>query len=192
MPLKIVHPNHYEIIGRGFVLLSSPPILSKTTDLHTGTLTEEIALLSKCHAIIGKEKKLTDLSEMESVRSQFTTGIREFLADHGIRFILEIRGKKEPGLEIKTAQSASEANEILEIVKTAFAMSFPVKVTGFSPEEKPMYSDSDVQTVVLDLGPDERGFQRESIVDVAAEMVGLVNGKLGFSESDEGVRDVLD
>ena len=193
MPLKIIHPSHYEIMGRGLVLLSSQPILGKNKDLHTGTLTEEIALLSKSHAIIGKEKRMEDRDGIESAVSQFTTRVREFVADEGIRCILEIRGMKGPGFVIKAEKSASETNEILEIVKTSFAMSFPVATTPLSPAEHPVYSNSDgVQTIVLDLGPEEREFQRESIIVAAAETVGLINSKLGFSESDEGTRDVLD
>jgi len=193
MPLKIIHANYYEILGRGRVLLSSPPILGTISDLHTGTLTEEVALLSKCHAIIGKEKKLADPSELESVQSEFLTGARELIADHGIMAILEIRGKKEPGLELKIGTSEPEAGQIAEIVKTAFAMSFPVEATELGPgEQAPYFNTKEVQILALDLGPEERSFQRESIIDIAAETVGLINRKLGFSDRDDGPSNTLD
>ncbi|HEX4920784.1 MAG TPA: hypothetical protein VFV92_08595 [Candidatus Bathyarchaeia archaeon] len=193
MPLKIVHPNRYEIIGRGLVLLLSSTNQTKTPDLHMGALTEEIALLSKGHAIIGQEKRFTDASDIESARLEFTTGVRELIADQGIRIILEIRGKKEPGLGIMVAPSTSEADEIVEIVKTAFSLTVPTAVTPLSSAELPTYSsDKDVQTIVLDLGPDERSIQRETVIDIAAETVGLVNRKLGFSGRDDGPGDALD
>lgn len=193
MPLKIVHPNHEEIIGRGRVLLLSSANPTKTPDLHMGALTEEIALLSKGHAIIGKEKSSADALEVESARLEFITGVRELIADQGIKVILEIRGKKEPGLGIVAASSTPEANEIVEIVKTAFSLNFPVAITGLSSTDLPTYSDDkDVQTVVLDLGPDERRFQRETVIDIAAETVGLVNRRLGFSGGDDGSGDALD
>ena len=193
MPLKIIHPNHYEIIGRGLVLLLSSTNQTKTPDLHMGALTEEIALLSKGHAIIGKEKRFADSSEIESARSEFTTGVRELIADQGIRIILEIRGKKEPGLGITVASSTSEADEIAEIVKTGFSLTVPTAVTSLSSTDLPTYSDDkEVQTIVLDLGPGERSFQRETVIDIAAETVGLVNRKLGFSGGDDGSGDALD
>jgi len=193
VPLKIVHQNHYEIIGRGMVLLSNPAIHTQSPELYTGTLTEEVALISKGHAIIGKEKKLNDQTEVESAQSEFAIGVREFIVDHGIRLILEIRGKKEPGVGIEVETFPVEANEIVEIVKTAFALSFPVTMTQPGATERSQYAnDKNVQTLVVVLGPDERGFQRESIIDITAETVGLINRKLGFLESEEGGRNVLD
>ena len=191
MPLKVVHPNHYEIIGGGFVLLSSRPVFGKNEDLHTGTLTEEIALLSKSPAIIAKEKKMVDLSEAESAVYQFASRVRELVADQRIKCIMEIRGRKEPGFEIKTGESANEPNEILEIVKTAFSMTLSVAVTTIDSADLAIANDG-AQTIILELGPDERDAQRDSVVNVAAETVGLINSKLGFSESDERTGDVLD
>ena len=193
MPLKVVHPNHYEIVGTGLVLLSSPPILDKNIDLYTGTLTEEIALTSRAPAIIGRERKMTDPSEIESILSKISTRVSEFVADQKIKCILDIRGKREPGFEIKTAHTTSDKIEILETVKTALAMSFPVTVTALGSAEHPVSSnDNVVPTLVLDLGPDERESQRETLISAAAETVGLINSKLGFSEGDEAARDVLD
>src|SRR2546426_578291 len=49
-----------------------------------------------------------------------------------------------------------------------------------------------VQIIQLELGPDERGFQKDHIVSVMADIVGLINGKLGFLESDQRGSRVLD
>jgi len=55
MPIKIIRQTHQEIIGRGTVLLSSPPAADQTGDLYTGQIVEDAALLSRAHAMIGKE-----------------------------------------------------------------------------------------------------------------------------------------
>src|SRR2546426_2829648 len=66
MPLKVIHPHHAEVMGRGLVLLSSPHITAAKRDLYAGQIVEEAALLSKSWAIIAKEGKQLGGDEAQS------------------------------------------------------------------------------------------------------------------------------
>jgi hypothetical protein len=46
--------------------------------------------------------------------------------------------------------------------------------------------------VRLELGPDERGFTKDQFVNSITDIVGLINTRLGFSESNESSSGVLD
>lgn len=192
MPIKIVHPDHLEIIGKGGVLLSSPPTTKLSSDLSVATLTEEIALLSKGHAIIGKETKSTDQATIESTFSDYYANAKRLLIDQGAKFLLELRGRKEPGIEIKVDPSLVP-EEMVELVRTAFAVNFEVKVTMQASVEYDRYSTKGkFQVIVLEFGPVERTVQQDSVIASVADTVGLINGKLGYSESDEGPGHALD
>src|SRR5712664_5021914 len=103
MPVKIIHPDHVEIVGLGHVLLTAPHIASPDADLHTGTIVEEAALTSRSYAVIGKvSREFLDLNRLQSAQSEFRKSIESFIAEDGIRYLLEIRGKKEPGVNIGT------------------------------------------------------------------------------------------
>src|SRR5713101_7917728 len=103
MPVKIIHPDHVEIVGLGHVLLTAPHIASPDADLHTGTIVEEAALTSRSYAVIGKvSKEFLDLGKIRSAKSELRKGIETFIAEDGIRYVLDIRGRKEPGVEIRT------------------------------------------------------------------------------------------
>src|SRR5438552_892915 len=104
MPVKIIHPNHVEIVGIGHVLLIAPHATGPDADLHTGQIVEEAALTSRSFAVIGKiNREFFDMNRIQSAQSEFRKGIEGFVSEDGIRYILDIRGKKEPGVNIETA-----------------------------------------------------------------------------------------
>ena len=184
MPLKIIHPDHFEIVGRGLVLLSNPPPSHVSDESYTGKLVEEIALLSKAHAVIGKETKTVDAAPSQPAKSEFDTALERLCRDHGIKCILAITGKKEPGIEIRTERTDESTKEVIELVRAGFAVDFDVKVTS----EESMTNDapsvqSKPQVITLGLGPDGRGYKRDEIVATVADTVGLINAKLGYSEN---------
>jgi hypothetical protein len=191
--VKIIHPNHFEIVGRGLVLLSSPPTAIPSKEPYTGQLVEDAALLSKAHAIIEKESKGADTERFQLARSEFDASIQRVLEDYGIKCILMISGKNEPGVDIRTTHNRSVSNEMRDLVRSEFAVDSDVKVTTDEGREEIGDSmDSKVQGIWLDFGPEERGFRREAMIACIADAVSLINGKLGYSEgaeADEGLGD---
>src|SRR2546422_9097796 len=110
MPVKIIYPDHVEIVGLGHVLLTAPHTASPDADLHTGSIVEEAALTSRSYAVIGKvSKEFLDLTKIRSAKSEFRKGIETFIAEDGIIYVLDIRGKMEPGVEIRTADGQTSS-----------------------------------------------------------------------------------
>ena len=104
MPIKIIHPDHLEIVGLGRVLLTAPHTASPDANLYTGSIVEEAALTSRSYAVIGKiSKEFLDLNKIQSVKSEFRKGVETFITEDGIRYVLDIHGKKDPGVDIGTA-----------------------------------------------------------------------------------------
>ncbi len=147
MPLKIIHPHHAEVMGRGLVLLSSPHITAAKRDLYAGQIVEEAALLSK-----------------------------------------------------SWAKDGSESEEILDIIKSGiephFRLNPDANQSGNRLSGSPTYdgpadgsSTHSVNIIQIELGPEERSFRKDQIVNIVADIVGLINAKLGFSESGSGVQD---
>jgi len=164
MPIKIIRQNHQEIIGRGTVLLSSPPAADQTVDLYTGHVVEDAALLSRAHAMIGKESKRDlDPSALQAAQAEFEAGTQSFLEEHGVN------------------ETASRG-ETLELVRARLALDFDLTINTGNDETSGKHPGYDVQTVLLALGPDERGFRKETVVASIADAVGLINARLGSSE----------
>src|SRR5712691_4863562 len=98
MPVKIIHPDHVEIVGLGHVLLTAPHATSRDADIHTGPIVEEAALTSRSYAVIGKVSgEFLDLSRIQSARSEFRKSIEGFLAEDGIRYSFGHPRKKGAG-----------------------------------------------------------------------------------------------
>src|SRR6266571_209033 len=117
MPVKIIHPDHVEIVGLGHVLLTAPHIASPDADLHTGTIVEEAALTSRSYAVIGKvSREFLDPNRIQSAQSEFRKSIEGFIAEDGIKYLLNIRGKKEPGVNIGTAEGQTCSDSTTELV----------------------------------------------------------------------------
>ena len=182
MPIKIIRQNHQEIIGRGTVLLSSPPAADQTVDLYTGHVVEDAALLSRAHAMIGKESKRDlDPSALQAAQAEFEAGTQSFLEEHGVQCVITISGKNESGIEIR-ANETSSRGETLELVRARLALDFDLTINTGNDETSGKHPGYDVQTVLLALGPDERGFRKETVVASIADAVGLINARLGSSE----------
>ncbi len=189
MPIKIIRQTHQEIIGRGTVLLSSPPAADQTGDLYTGQIVEDAALLSRAHAMIGKESKRDlDPSDLQAGKAEFEAGTQSFLEEHGVQCVITISGKNDSGIEIQANETASRG-ETLELVRARLALDFDLTINTGNGEASGRNPRYEVQTVLLALGPDERGFRREAVVASIADAVGLINAKLGSSERTGGTQD---
>ncbi len=188
MPLKLIRQTHWEIIGRGPTLLSSPPAADQSGELYTGRIVEEVALLSKAHAIIRKDGKYNpDSGIPPDVSSEFEASTKNFIMELGIKCVLVILGKNEPGIEIRTFQETGPVPTAL--INDGLGADFEVNATS----DEPCKADApDVQTFSLGLGPDERGLRKELVISRVADLVGLINGKLGWSETDERAGNILD
>jgi len=205
MPLKIIHPNHTEVMGTGMVLLSNPRIGTSKRELYTGQIVEEAALLAKGWAIIANEKKQPQgMDEAQSGELSLDKTVHDFVKEYGIKCVITISGAAEPGITIKSQREGSESGEILDIVRSGLEPHFSInphlddsgnRATGLQDNDM-LADDSSVQSVQIiqiELGPEERSFRKDQIVNSVADIVGLINAKLGFSVSgQEGSSGVLD
>jgi len=200
MPLKIIHPHHAEVMGRGLVLLSSPHITATKRDLCAGRIVEEAALLSKSWAIIAKEGKQLGGDEAQLAKSDLDKSVQDFVDEYGIKCLIAISGTAEPGITVKSQVDGSESEEILDIIKSGFEPHFRVNPdadqSGSRLSGSPTYdgpadgsSTHSVNIIQIEVGPEERSFRKDQIVNIVADIVGLINAKLGFSESGSGVLD---
>ena len=205
MPVKIIHPDHTEVVGEGLVLLFSPHITTSKRDLFTGQIVEEAALLSKSWAIVAKERKqLQGRDETQSADATLEKSVRDFVEGYGIKCVIAIRGAAEPGITVKSQGDGSESEEILDIIRSGLEPHFSVKidvdqsgnrVLGLQGNDRGADNSSaqSVQIIQIELGPEERSFRKDQIVNSVADIVGLINAKLGFSVSgDEGSSGTLD
>jgi len=205
MPVKIIHSHHTEVVGEGLVLLFSPHITTSKRDLFTGHIVEEAALLSKSWAIVAKERKqLQSGDETESADATLEKSVQDFVEEYGIKCVIAIRGAAEPGITVKSQGDGSESEEILDIIRSGLEPHFSVKpevdqsgnkvlrLQG-NDREPDNSSAQSVQIIQIELGPEERSFRKDQIVNIVADIVGLINAKLGFSVSgDEGGSGALD
>jgi len=194
MPLKIIHPDHTEVMGVGVVLLSSPHFSAARRDLYTGQIVEEAALLSKSWAIIAKEgKQLQTVDETQSAKPDLDEGIQDFIEEYGIKCVISIGGTVEPGITLRSKKEGSESEEILDIISSGLEPHFSINTVADqsenrlpSPQDNPMERDGSsthlVHFIQLELGPDERSFRKDQIVNSVADIVGLINARLAFSE----------
>ena len=193
MPVKIIRPDHVEIIGLGHVLLTAPHTASPDADLHTGSIVEEAALTSRSYAVIGRvSRELLDPNRIQFAQSEFRKGVETFIAEDGIRYILNIRGKIEPGVDIRTTVGQMSSTSATELVRARLIKDFTVRVTNESKELKtvdvvPSYNSNDakgdliVETVEVEFGEDERKFQREKVISDLSEIADLLNARLATS-----------
>ncbi|HZY47424.1 MAG TPA: hypothetical protein VFE96_06470 [Candidatus Bathyarchaeia archaeon] len=192
MPVKIIHPNHLEIVGSGKVLLTTPHAASIDADIYAGTIVEEVALTSRSFAVIGKVKgEFQDPSKALSAQSEFEKSIEGFVTDDGVKFRLEIRGRKEPGVEIRTAVGEVCSDSTLELVRSRLAKDFAVNVNSNGEvgrswanqdnNSKESRTDALVEIVRVEFGPDERQFQKERVINNLSEIVDLLNAQFASS-----------
>lgn len=205
MPLKIIHPDHTEVMGVGVVLLSNPHTTAARRDLYTGQIVEEAALLSKSWAIIAKQSKpLQSADETQIAELDLDKGVQDFVEEYGIKCVISIGGTAEPGISLKSQADGPEGEEILDIITSGLEPHFGINSETDRPENRlPRHRSSDtgrgessthsVHTIQLELGPEERSFRKDLVVNSVADIVGLINAKLGFSVSgNEGSSGALD
>jgi hypothetical protein len=194
MPLKIIHPDHTEVMGVGVVLLSSPRVTNGRRGLETGQIVEEAALLSKSWAIIANEsKQLRSEDETQSAKLHLDKHVQDFIEEYGIKCVISIGGIAEPGINLKSQRDGSELEELLDIVKSGLEPHFRINTSADKSENelpgsrnsggaRDDSSTDSVHLIQLELGPEERSFHKDQIVNSVADIVGLINAKLGFSE----------
>jgi len=196
VPVKIIHPDHVEIVGLGRVLLIAPHVASPDADLYTGSIVEEAALTSRSYAVIGKvSKEFLDLNKIQSAKSELRKGIETFIAEDGIRYVLDIHGKKDPGVDIGTALGQMSSDSTMELVRARLVKDFAITMDKefVKPEPRSIvtsYSQKDekgdfvVETIQIDFGHEERQFQREKVISDLSEIADILNGRLMASRGD--------
>ncbi len=188
MPVKIIHSDHVEIIGLSHVLLTAPHAASPDADLHTGQIVEEAALTSRSFAVIGKVSgEFSDLNRIKSAQSELRKGIEGFIAEDGIKYILEIRGKKEPGVVIGTSSVQTCSDSTTELIKSRLVGDFAITANAIHEEEKSSIVASlsqkalegkfVVETIQLQFGDEERQFQREKVIRDISEIADILNAR---------------
>jgi len=205
MPLKIVHPHYTEVMGMGLVLLFSPHATTSKRDLYTGQIVEEAALLSKSWAIIAKERKqLQNVGEPQSAEPDLDKSVEDFVKEYGVKCVIAISGAAEPGITIKSQGNGSESEDFLDIIRSGIEPHFSIKpevdqsgsrVLGLQGNGRSAdkLSAQTIQVIRIELGPEERSFRKDQIVNSVADIVGLINAKLGFSDSgQQGSGGILD
>lgn len=193
MPVKISYLDHVQILGQGTVALATAATTALANGFEVGKIVEEIALLSKSHAIIARAPKIVDLATPELVRSDFDSAIQRLLKDYRIKCMLVISGKTDPGIMISAQEIEPPTREIVELIRSAFAIDFDVNLLPPKTPSAPDTSgDLQTQEILLEVGMEELGSRKDVLVAVTADVVGLINGKLGFSEGHESPSDPLD
>jgi len=187
MPVKIIHPDHVEIVGLGHVLLTAPHATSPDADLHTGPIVEEAALTSRSYAVIGKVS--------QSAQSEFRKSIEGFIAENEIRYLLDIQGRREPGVDIGTVAGQTCSDSTVELVRSRLVKDFTVKVNNqYKGDELgsivTSYNRRDakgnfvVETIQVEFGHEERQFQREKVISDISEIAEILDARLGASRGD--------
>lgn len=195
MPIKILRPDHTELVGTGHVLLTAPHAADSQTSLYTGKIVEDAALASRAYAAIGKvSNAYSDSERLHTARTELRKSIDNTVDENAIKCILDIHGKQEPGVEIGPGLGATCADETVSLVTSFLSTDFKVTIDNEHHEAKPgdaqiSYERRDgkgaftVQSVQLILGGEEREMQRDKLVDKLAELVGLLNARLGLDAS---------
>jgi hypothetical protein len=196
MPVKIVHPNHIEIMGFGHVLLATPSVPTSAADLHMGQIAEEAALTSRAFAVIGKPTRdSSEAAEAQSQDQDLRIGIEGFLVEDGIRYVLEIEGKIEPGVEVVMAGGKTCSDSTLELVKSRLEKAFAVTSGDMQGDSQPIglaagFTRRDakgeflVETLRVMFGSEERQFSKEKVISVISEIADLLNGRVRPSLTD--------
>ena len=193
MPVKISYPDHIQILGQGTVALTNTTTTALTNGFDVGKIVEEIALLSKSHAIIARAQKIVGLTTPELAKSDFDSAVQRLLKDYRIKCMLVISAKTDPGVVISAHESEPATRVLVELIRSAFAIDFDVNlVPPKTPSAPDVSKDFKTQEISLGVGKEELRSRKDALVAVVAEVVGVINGKLGFSEGHESPSDSLD
>lgn len=165
---------------------------------------EDSALLAKCYAVIGKiSRDYLDLNRMESANSDFRGAIETLLDEEGVKYILDIHGKRDPGVEIGTAIGETASESTTRIVEEILTKTFKVTlnehykgmvlgniVTTYNT--KSAEGRFSLEALQIEFGEEERTLQRENIITSIALIVSALNNKLGYSVAQESAGNDLD
>ena len=144
------------------------------------------------------------MDEAQPVEPSLDKTVHDFVREYGIKCVITISGAAEPGIRIKSQREGSESEEILDIIRSGLEPHFSVKPhvdhsgnRGTGLQGNDMLADDpsvqSVQIIQIELGPEERSFRKDEIVNSVADIVGLINAKFGFSVSgEEGSGGALD
>ncbi len=153
-------------------------------------------MASRAYAMIGKiSREYLDLNRIQAARTDFRKSIDTLIEENGIKCILDIHGKKEPGVDIGTALGKACSEDTADLVRSFLSNDFAVTVNAKYQGLKPgsivtTYERTDsngqflVQTVQIEFGHEERSWERDKVVNDIAELVGLLNVKLGYAPSE--------
>ena len=196
MPLKIIRQDHFELLGEGYVLLTAPHAPSPNADLHTGQIVEDAALVSRCFAVVGKvSREYVDLNRVQAAETELRKSIDMIVGEYGIRYILDVNGKKEPGVDIGTGNGETASGPTTDLVRVRLSQDFPVKVNeqrmGLKPgsvittyAKKGPQDEFILEALQIGFGYEERHNDRDKVVSGIAMLVALINGKQGLAETD--------
>ena len=185
-----------EIVGLGHVLLTAPHASSPEADTHTGSIVEEAALTSRSHAVIGKvSKEFLDPHRIQAAQSEFRKGVEAFIEEDAIRYLLDIHGKKEPGVYISTAPGQTSSDSTIGLVMSRLTKDFTVNVNKefakLNPDSiittynrKDAKGDFVLEAIQIGFGQEERQFQREKVISDISEIADILNSRLNPSGGD--------
>jgi hypothetical protein len=188
LPIKILHRNHTELVGTGYVLLTTTNTTGQV-ELYPGPIAEDVALTAKAYAIIGKndahdnERKTTVLQELRY-------RINSIIDENRVKCILEIRSRQDPGIDVQTGPGKTCSEEISNLIHSFLSKNFPVLLNHESLESqsrslaglerKNQDGTFAVQFVRINIGSEELAMRRDKLADQLAELVGVLNVRLGF------------
>ncbi len=166
-----------------------------------GQIVEDAALASRAYAVIGKVgNQYSDPNRVEIVRTEFRSSIDSIIEENAIKCILDIHGKEEAGVDMGTGLGRTCTDETGNLVKSFLSRDFTVTVNHKYQGTKPESVATSyqrvgstgaflVEAIQLEFGPEERQLKRDKVVDDLAELVGLLNVKLGFVPSETPLND---
>ena len=196
MPVRILHPNHIEIVGTGYVLLTSPHTTGPV-ELYPGQLVEDVALTSRAYAIIGKNSPAHDDERKQLALQVVRDRINDVIGENGIKCVLEIHAKKELGVDIQTNQRMSCTEETSSLTRALLSKTFQVTIDqqpeasqnqgSASLAKKSLDGIFELQLVHITVGLQELETGRDKLIEQLAELVGLLNVRLGFDPAREPV-----
>jgi len=188
MPIKIVRPNHFELLGEGYVLLTAPHAAGPEAEFYTGKIVEDAALTSRCYAVAGSvSPEYQDPNRIQTARAELRSSVEAMLEENGINCLLDIRGKKDAGVEIGRSDRTMVSSTIIELVKAGLSKRFIVALAPQSGGPQPqdalkLYSGGEplFEALSLSFGQTEIQLKRELVVNSLVELVALLNQELSF------------
>ena len=186
MPIKITHPTHSELVGTGYVLITTRS--PAAAEAHEAQVVEDAALTSRAYAVIAK----TGIPGQDSANNELVRRVNSIIDENEIKCVLQLQSKPEPGLEVQNSQDKTCTEETSNTVRTYLAKNFLVTTSApdsstskqtFDLARKTPDGTFTVQSIRINVGNEELELRRDKLVDQLAELVGILNVRLGFDPS---------